>query len=355
MACRNFSYYEEQEDVETPLFFISKGLEENTPVLKICRNAYRYGFQGQEEDSETGLVNYKYRMHDPRIGRFFAVDPLMANFPWNSPYAFSENRVIDSRELEGLERLAINTETQGVLIYEGPKAVDVYKSDVLGVYDLYKTLPNGLPRSLNTNDNLILNRKGDYINSIPDFTIVSRTDNRSTYRKIGDWETDFMNDAAKREAAGVGEWLVGNDNQTNHGEGGASDTKAGLAMISVIVTVGTMGGSTVIEGAGYLTMRNLVPQTMSLICSLDDLSAGFTDSERTILEDASINLKGSGNLISGAKIALNLFNSKESLVNFVQKNGKQATLGVIGFINDQGNAYYGLYEINNEVKSDKIK
>jgi len=42
-------------------------------------------------------------MHDPRLGRFFAVDPLTAEYPWNSPYAFSENRVIDGVELEGLE------------------------------------------------------------------------------------------------------------------------------------------------------------------------------------------------------------------------------------------------------------
>ncbi len=42
-------------------------------------------------------------MYDPRIGRFFAVDPLTADYPWNSPYAFSENRVIDGVELEGLE------------------------------------------------------------------------------------------------------------------------------------------------------------------------------------------------------------------------------------------------------------
>ncbi|BDD12865.1 hypothetical protein FUAX_52970 (plasmid) [Fulvitalea axinellae] len=64
---------------------------------------YRYGFQGQESDTETGFVNYKYRMHDPVIGRFFAVDPLAPDYPWNSPYAFSENRVIDGIELEGLE------------------------------------------------------------------------------------------------------------------------------------------------------------------------------------------------------------------------------------------------------------
>jgi hypothetical protein len=44
-------------------------------------------------------------MHDPRLGRFLSVDPLSASYPWNSPYAFSENRVIDSKELEGLERI----------------------------------------------------------------------------------------------------------------------------------------------------------------------------------------------------------------------------------------------------------
>ncbi len=48
-------------------------------------------------------MNYDFRMHDPRIGRFFAIDPLTAKYPWNSPYAFSENRVIDRVELEGLE------------------------------------------------------------------------------------------------------------------------------------------------------------------------------------------------------------------------------------------------------------
>jgi RHS repeat-associated protein len=54
---------------------------------------YRYGFQGQEIDDEikgdNNSVNYKYRMHDPRIGRFFATDPMEAAFPYNSPYAFS--------------------------------------------------------------------------------------------------------------------------------------------------------------------------------------------------------------------------------------------------------------------------
>jgi len=70
---------------------------------------YRYGFQGQEMDDEVkgegNSVNYKYRMHDPRVGRFFTRDPLFKSYPWNSDYAFGENRVIDGIELEGLEYL----------------------------------------------------------------------------------------------------------------------------------------------------------------------------------------------------------------------------------------------------------
>ena len=84
----------------------------------ISGDGYRFGFQGQEMDDEIkgegNSVNYKYRMHDPRLGRFFAVDPLAAEYPHNSPYAFSENVVINALELEGLEKVYVyvwNTKT----------------------------------------------------------------------------------------------------------------------------------------------------------------------------------------------------------------------------------------------------
>jgi RHS repeat-associated protein len=67
----------------------------------------RYLFQAQEMDDEIkgegNSVNYKYRMHDPRLGRFFSVDPLAAEYPYFTPYSFSGNKVIAWRELEGLE------------------------------------------------------------------------------------------------------------------------------------------------------------------------------------------------------------------------------------------------------------
>ncbi|NVN18047.1 hypothetical protein GUA46_06825 [Muricauda sp. HICW] len=54
----------------------------------LSADGYRYAFQGQEKDSEIkseGLsINYKYRMHDPRVGRFFAVDPIGYQYPWDS-------------------------------------------------------------------------------------------------------------------------------------------------------------------------------------------------------------------------------------------------------------------------------
>jgi RHS repeat-associated protein len=70
---------------------------------------YRFAFQGQEKDDEikgsTGTsYAYKFRMHDPRTGRFWSVDPLTKKYPYNSPYAFSENQVINAVELEGLEK-----------------------------------------------------------------------------------------------------------------------------------------------------------------------------------------------------------------------------------------------------------
>ncbi len=68
---------------------------------------YRYGFQGQERDDEVkgegNSVNFKYRMHDSRVGRFFSIDPLIAKYPHYTPYSFSGNKLIDHVELEGLE------------------------------------------------------------------------------------------------------------------------------------------------------------------------------------------------------------------------------------------------------------
>ena len=82
-----------------------------TMAGRIYDAGYRYGFQGQDRERELwgGEASFfTYRISDNRLGRFFSVDPLSSKFPWNSSYAFSENRVIDGVEMEGLEYLDVN-------------------------------------------------------------------------------------------------------------------------------------------------------------------------------------------------------------------------------------------------------
>jgi RHS repeat-associated protein len=66
---------------------------------------YKYKYNGKEWQDELGLNldNYKWRNYDYAIGRFISIDPLARDFPQWSPYVFSGNLVIISKELEGLE------------------------------------------------------------------------------------------------------------------------------------------------------------------------------------------------------------------------------------------------------------
>jgi len=82
--------------------------------LTPASGGYRYGFNGKElDDDGTGMggggntYDYGFRIYNPQIAKFLSVDPLTASYPWNSSYAFAENDVIRSIDLEGLERLVM--------------------------------------------------------------------------------------------------------------------------------------------------------------------------------------------------------------------------------------------------------
>ncbi|MFT5823744.1 MAG: RHS repeat-associated protein [Crocinitomix sp.] len=93
---------------------------------------YRYGFNGQETDSEIkgegNSINYKYRMHDPRIGRFFGVDPLTPKYPELTPYQFCSNSPIYMIEIEGLEGEGFHykLDYQARALLTGRKTVEEY-------------------------------------------------------------------------------------------------------------------------------------------------------------------------------------------------------------------------------------
>jgi len=65
-----------------------------------------YKYQGQELQ-ETGFYSFKWRNYMPDVGRFFNIDVLAQDYEYQTPYAFSENKVTNHIELEGLESVRI--------------------------------------------------------------------------------------------------------------------------------------------------------------------------------------------------------------------------------------------------------
>jgi RHS repeat-associated protein len=78
-------------------------------------NAYRYGFNGKENDNEVSgqgnQYDYGFRIYNPRLGRFLSVDPLFKGYPWYTPYQFAGNKPIMSIDLDGLENKPTNKNT----------------------------------------------------------------------------------------------------------------------------------------------------------------------------------------------------------------------------------------------------
>jgi RHS repeat-associated protein len=136
----------------------------NTSSIENITRSYRYGFQGQEKDDEVkgagNSVNYKYRMYDPRIARFFAVDPLADDYPYLTPFQFSSNQPIHAPELEGLESAAeirayMWSPWDGEYIYENSEAsLDAAgNSGLIGMRDgLADAYRHTLWNALNTRD-----------------------------------------------------------------------------------------------------------------------------------------------------------------------------------------------------------
>jgi len=88
---------------------------QETILVDVCdedKDRYRFGFNGQEKVNEwAGIGNFNEfseRGQDARTGRFITYDPLAKEYPWNSPYAFAENDVIRSVDIEGLEKYEVN-------------------------------------------------------------------------------------------------------------------------------------------------------------------------------------------------------------------------------------------------------
>lgn len=94
----NVDLYTGRPSVTIPLWELRSGTLTYPIVLS-------YSDQEHIGDLNLGWDSFKWRNHQPDIGRFFNIDPLAEKYVYNSPYAFSENAVTRHRELEGLEKV----------------------------------------------------------------------------------------------------------------------------------------------------------------------------------------------------------------------------------------------------------
>lgn len=69
------------------------------------RMGYCFGFNGQLKDDEVygdaNAYDFGARLYDPRLGKWLAVDPLAAKYPFTSPYAFAKNAPILLIDIDG--------------------------------------------------------------------------------------------------------------------------------------------------------------------------------------------------------------------------------------------------------------
>jgi len=83
---------------------------------------YRYGFNGKENDKETGEQDYGMRIYDPRGSIFLSIDPISYKYPFYSPYIFAGNSPIQAVDLDGREPKSVVVEkyrTTQIVEYDG--------------------------------------------------------------------------------------------------------------------------------------------------------------------------------------------------------------------------------------------
>jgi RHS repeat-associated protein len=85
---------------------------------------YRYAYQGQEKDPETGWEAFELRMYDGRVGRWMTTDPYSQ---YHSPYLAMGNNPVNKIDYNG----GWVTSAIGALISGGVKAYTLYQSGEL--------------------------------------------------------------------------------------------------------------------------------------------------------------------------------------------------------------------------------
>ena len=245
-------------------------------ILRDGGDIATYTFQEQEVDNSVkgngNSVNYKYRMHDPRVGRFFAVDPLASEYPELSPYGFSGNRVIDAIELEGLEHASvhvINVNNKGELVGKG--LLGTPGAHHIGEYFLENTLPlMGLKSkdfALNSHVEVRFNLDAQEVERVSEsrasYVYAKRKKTKPSTLSIGPlvWMIDLISTES-------GDTLIDYDNSLFGSRGMEKGMKLMFSTWGAIISGGTLAAGTITSTRGSAFAWG------SFVNSVDDMTAG---------------------------------------------------------------------------------
>ncbi len=265
--------------------------------------SYRYGFQGQEMDDEVkgegNSVNYKYRMHDPRVGRFFAIDPLTTKYPNLTPYQFCSNSPIYYIEIEGLEgtlytyKVWYNEQGRQSKIVSA-KVVEGLKYDVVKSVVLPYNSPNGKTHHL---EYAYRNEDGT-----KGYTAEYSLDAKPTVAQLNKLFKEFDNNIkpkeAKKEESILPVWL-----NEGHLAGGADPTGEGTMQ----GTKGMREGAQILDDAGSVLNYTRIGAPLGLAFGImaDFMQSGADISENkpNAARNLTVRLGNTGlNLFIGTQV-----------------------------------------------------
>ncbi len=203
---------------------------------------HRFAFNGQEKTDEVSSVgnhlDFKYRGYDSQTGRFWSVDPLFKDYPWNSMYCFAENDVIRAKDLEGAEKYIVTT----MVHPNGLVTTKTTENDVAGILGqglLYRLIdvPKGALGASYTENGISSAIPFNY--AFPEFN--AKQPDEGEIRQ-GYTRTEKFVNGAKKFIKAVGE----------DGNGSPDHTAGGITMTSKDLRSLTNGIGTLSRGVNYV-------------------------------------------------------------------------------------------------------
>ncbi|PAM93702.1 hypothetical protein B4N84_15610 [Flavobacterium sp. IR1] len=180
-------------------------------------DSYRFGYNGKENDNEVmgegNFQDYGMRNYNPRIGRFFTVDPLAKSFAHYSSYQFAGNTPIQAIDLDGAEEyhyLANFDKNTGTIVFKLENGKTVKERTFLGwswiPKERHTIIYQGSDGDKSTfvftsSYHARLGAEFVTVNTIPDFRKFVKDSKNNTYKSETEAENalnrTFMSESAK--------------------------------------------------------------------------------------------------------------------------------------------------------------